>query len=146
MKRKLGVPKSTYRHNAQIGKYRMISMVSSGVTSWGLQGIIEALLISLANCSMRLLTVVIKMVEMVSDMMFRFLYNVPPPWAPHHSPAASLRHWWSKLHKNRLQQLASWSHCVFNELSNSVNGKNSARNHSATKLVFKWTVMTVHST
>ncbi len=32
-------------------------------------------------------------------------------------------HWCSKLLKNHKQQLASWSHCTFNALSNSVNGK-----------------------
>ncbi len=94
MKRKLGTPKSTYRHNTQIVKYRTILTSAKTIWFWPSTHVIdEASFVKIASNSWQ--------AEVIA-------------------------------HSRSYQTL--WT------------DKNLARNHSTTKLVFKWTVTTVHST
>ncbi len=94
MKQKLGVPKSTYRHNAQIGKYRMILTSKKKIQFWPSTHVIdEASFIKIASNS-----------------------------------------WQAEVIERSTSYQTPWT------------DKNLVKNHSATKLVFKWTVMTIHST
>ncbi len=94
MKRKLGTPKSTYRHNAQIGEYSAILTSTKKIRFRPSTHVIdEASFVKIASNSWQ--------AEVIARSM-----SYQTPWTD----------------------------------------KNSARNRSATKIVFKWTVTTVHST
>jgi hypothetical protein len=94
VKQKLGAPKPTYQHNAQIGKYRTILTSAKKIQFQPSTHVInEKSFVKIARNSWQ------------ADVIAR---------------------------STRYQTLRM--------------DKNSARNHSTTKLVQKWTVMTVHST